>query len=51
MTRQRDPDRREDEGRMSVFVTAAVFVLLVLCAAARGLADTPAAQAFVEMVR
>ncbi len=51
MNRPANPERREDEGRMSVFVLAAVFVLLALCAAARGLAETPAAQMFVEMMQ
>lgn len=34
MPRQRDPDRREDEGRMSVFVTALALVAMVAVAAA-----------------
>ncbi len=43
-----DPDRREDEGRMWLFVVMLVLSLLALCAAARALAETPAAQMFVE---
>ncbi len=30
MPRQRDPERREDEGRMSLFVFAALVTVLVL---------------------
>ena len=43
-----NPERREDLGTMSLFVLGVALVLLALCAAARGLAETPAAQAFVE---
>ena len=51
MPRPSNPDRREDEGRMWLFVLGVALVLLALCAAASGLAETPAAQAFVEMMR
>ena len=30
MPRQRDPERREDEGRMAVFVYAALVAVLIL---------------------
>ena len=51
MNCQRDAERREDLGTMSLVVLAIALVLLALCAAARGLAETPAAQMFVEMMR
>ena len=53
MPRQRDPDRREDEGRMSVFVTALALVAMVAVAAALAyyLNTAPWAQGFWEAVR
>lgn len=51
MTRQSSPERREDEGRMWLFVVALVLPLLAVCAAGWVFAETPTAKLFVEMVR
>ncbi len=53
MNRQRDPERREDEGRMSVFVTALALVALVAVASAIAyyLNTAPWAQGFWEAAR
>ena len=53
MTRQRDADRREDEGRMRLFVTALVLVAMAVVAAAivYYLSTAPWAEAAREMVR
>ena len=53
MARQPNPGRREDEGRMSVFVTALALVAMVAVAAALAyyLNTAPWAQAFWETVR
>ena len=45
------PERCEDLGTMSLFVVALVLPLLALCAVGWALAETPAAQRFVEMMR
>ena len=52
MPRQRDPERREDEGRMSLFVFAALVAMVVVASAiAYYLNTAPWAQGFWETVR
>lgn len=53
MPRPSDPDRREDEGRMALFVAAIVLVAMAVVAAAivYYLSTAPWAEAAREMVR
>ncbi len=53
MNRQRDAERREDEGTMSLFVTALALVAMVVVASAIAcyLNTAPWAQGFWEAVR
>ena len=51
MKRQPSAARREDEGRMVLFVLIVALSLLALCAASWALAETPAAQMFVVGIR